>query len=102
VQHVTDPVLAGEPHPGDLGRGHPLAREQDHLCPPPGHHRTTAAPHDPQQPVAFVVGHRSKLHRPGHPHLLGSTAILAKDNQASKPALPAISHEQGERCRQGH
>jgi hypothetical protein len=37
VQHITDPVGAGEADPGDLGDVHGLAATQHHLGPPPGH-----------------------------------------------------------------
>jgi hypothetical protein len=25
------------------------------ICPPPGHHRPSTSPDDPQQPLAFVI-----------------------------------------------
>jgi len=55
VQHITNPILGGEGHPGDLGHLHGLGAEQHHLRPPPGHHRPGAAPHDTQQSVALIV-----------------------------------------------
>ena len=39
VQHVADPVGAGEGHLGDHRDVHALGAEQHHLRPPPGHHR---------------------------------------------------------------
>jgi hypothetical protein len=39
VDDVADPVGAGEGHLGDLGYGHPLGAQQDHLRPPPRDHR---------------------------------------------------------------
>jgi hypothetical protein len=56
VQHIADPVGAGEGHLGDHRDVHGLGAEQDHLRPPPGHHRPGAAPHDTQQPVALLIG----------------------------------------------
>jgi hypothetical protein len=47
VQHVTDPVGAGEGDLGDLADVHALGAEQDHLGAPPGDHRPGAPPHDP-------------------------------------------------------
>jgi hypothetical protein len=67
MDHIADPVLAGERHLGDPGHVHALGRQQDHLCPPPGHHRPTVAAHDPHQPAALVIidlTHPQAFHRP--------------------------------------
>lgn len=38
VDHIPDPVLAGERHLRDPGHTHALSRQQHHLRPPPAHH----------------------------------------------------------------
>lgn len=38
VDHIPDPVAAGERHLGDLRHRHAQRRQQHHLGPPPGHH----------------------------------------------------------------
>jgi hypothetical protein len=55
ADHVPDPVLAGERDLRDRGRVHALGGEQDHLRPPPGHHRPAAPADDPHQTPAFVI-----------------------------------------------
>ena len=50
MDHVADPVLAGERHLRDSGHIHALSRQQHHLRPPPGHYRPTAPAHNPHQP----------------------------------------------------
>jgi hypothetical protein len=55
VDHIADPVGAGEGHLGNLRYGHALDRQQHHLRAPPGHHRSGAPTDDPQQSPAFVV-----------------------------------------------
>src|SRR3712207_2013939 len=66
VDHVADPVGAGERDLGDLRHRHALSREQHHLRPPPGHHRPGAATHDAQQSVALVITDRADLHPVHH------------------------------------
>jgi len=55
MDHITDPVLAGERHLRDPGHVHALRRQQHHLRPPPGHHRPTVAAHDPHQPATLFI-----------------------------------------------
>lgn len=55
VDHIPHPVRAGERYLGDLQHRHALRREQDHLRPPPGHHRTGSPADNPQQPPALAV-----------------------------------------------
>ena len=84
MDHIPDPVLAGERDLRDRGHVHALGRQQHHLRPPPGHHRPAAPADDPQQPPSLVIvdlphpqafGHRPSLgdqhpqekRRPGKP-----------------------------------
>jgi len=55
VDHVSDPVRAGERHFGDLRHGHALRGQQHHLRTTPGHHRAAASADDPQQTPALVI-----------------------------------------------
>lgn len=55
VDHIADPVIAGERHLGDLRHRHALRGQQDHLGTPPGHHRPGAPADDPKQPSALVI-----------------------------------------------
>jgi hypothetical protein len=55
VDHVPDPVLAGERHLGDLRHEHALRGQQHHPGSPPGHHRPGAPADDPQQALSLVV-----------------------------------------------
>jgi hypothetical protein len=48
VDHIADPVVAGERHLGDLRHAHALGGQQHHLRAPPGHHRPGASADDPQ------------------------------------------------------
>jgi transposase len=50
------PVGAGEGDLSDLGDGHALGAEQDHLGSSPGDHRPGPAAQDAQQPITFLVG----------------------------------------------
>jgi len=62
----ADPVVAGERHFGDLRQGHPLRGQQNHLGPPPGHHRPGAPADNPQQPPALVIVDLPDLHSFSH------------------------------------
>jgi hypothetical protein len=66
VDHIPDPVRAGERHLRDLRHGHPLGGQQHHLGPPPGHHGTGTSADDPQQPSALVVIDLTDLHAFSH------------------------------------
>jgi hypothetical protein len=68
VDHVPDPVRAGERHLGDLRHGHALRGQQHHLGPPPGHHRPGAPADDPQQPPTLVVIDLADTYSFGHQH----------------------------------
>jgi hypothetical protein len=71
MDHIADPVLAGERHLRDPGHVHPLRRQQHHLRPPPGHHRPTAPAHDPHQPPALIIIDLTHPHTLGHRPSLG-------------------------------
>jgi len=71
VDHVADPVRAGERHLSGLRRQHALSGQQHHLGPPPGHHRPSAPADDPQQSLALAI-----VDLP-HPHTLSHVIILA-------------------------
>jgi hypothetical protein len=81
VQHVADPVGAGEGDLGDRRHGHALGAQQDHLGSPPGHHRPGRAPQDPQQPLPFLVGDLP------NPHPLGHWASLGMEGPVSATAV---------------
>jgi len=66
MNHIADPVFAGERHLRDSGHVHPLARQQHHLRPPPGHHRPTVTAHDPYEPAALIVVDLTHSHTFGH------------------------------------
>jgi hypothetical protein len=80
-----------------LAHRHHLGGEQDHLRPPPSHHRPGAAPHNPQQPVALVVGDRSKLYPPGH-----IVSLLDRDRLKGNQTIKLLFHRTSGRCRQRH
>lgn len=84
VEHVPDPVRAGERHLGDLRYGHALCGQQHHLSPPPGHHRPLASADNPQQAPALIVINLPDLHTFGHPHSL--TEITVRHVHASRPS----------------
>jgi hypothetical protein len=66
VDHIADPVFAGEGHLGDSRRRHGLGREQHHLGPAPGHHRAGAPADDPQQSLPLVVTELPYSHTINH------------------------------------
>src|SRR5262249_47769376 len=66
VDHITDPVLAGERHLRDPSNVHALGRQQHHLRPPPGHHRPTIPAHDPHQPTALIIIDLTHPHTVSH------------------------------------
>jgi hypothetical protein len=70
VDHIPDPVLAGESHLGNRGHIHALRRQQHHLRPPPGHHRPTIAAHDPHQPAALIIIDLTHPHTSSHRPIL--------------------------------
>lgn len=55
VDHIANPVFAGEGQLRDLLDGHALRRPQHHLGAPPGHHRPSASPDDPKQLGALII-----------------------------------------------
>nr|WP_238419214.1 hypothetical protein [Streptomyces taklimakanensis] len=55
VDHIPDPVSAGERDLSDLRHRHALHGQQHHPGSAPGHHRPDAAADDPQQQPPFVA-----------------------------------------------
>jgi hypothetical protein len=99
VQHIADPVGAGEGHLGDHRNVHRLGAEQHHLRSPPGHHRPGAAPHDAQQPVALLVGEVSHPDPLGHPASFDDPMSSGVSTRMPWSRRPAISSQPGQRCR---
>jgi hypothetical protein len=102
VQHIADPVGAGEGHLGDHRDVHGLGAEQDHLRPPPGHHRPGAAPHDTQQPVALLIGDVPHPDPLGHPASLNDPMSPGVSTRMPWSVRPASSSQPGQRCRPQH
>jgi hypothetical protein len=96
VDHIPDPVVAGERHLGDLCHGHALRGQQHHLGPPPGHHRPGAPADDPQQPSALVVIDLTHVYSICHPHRL-----MAVGRPGPGPGR-RVTSQQGERCLMRH
>jgi hypothetical protein len=65
MDHIADPVLAGERRPRDPGHVHLLGGQQHHLRPPPGHYRPTVTAHNPHQPAALIIIDLTYLHTLG-------------------------------------
>ncbi len=97
VDHIADPVLAGECHPRDLRHVHRLRGEQHHLRPTPGHDRPRPATKDPQQPVALVTADRPDLDPLRH-------RISSRRSVARRFAIHNNDscRQQGKRCRLRH
>jgi hypothetical protein len=72
VDHVPNPVRAGERHLGDLRHVHALRGQQHHLRPPPGHHRPGASADDPQQAPPLVIIDIADAYSFCHPHSLAT------------------------------
>jgi hypothetical protein len=71
VQHRPNPVLARERDPGDGRHIHRLARQQNHLRPPPRHDGPRRPANDPEQPVALLVAQISNPDTLSHRRLPG-------------------------------
>jgi hypothetical protein len=85
VNHVPDPVWAGERHLGDLRHGQALRGQQHHLGPPPGHHRSGTPADDPQQAPPLVIIDLTDAYSFCHPD---SLATPHRPNQHPNGASP--------------
>lgn len=85
VDHVADPVRAGEGDLGDLRHGHALRGQQHHLSPPPGHHRAGATADDPQHPSALIVVDLADAYSFCHPHSLMAAQAGEETRLRSRP-----------------
>jgi hypothetical protein len=83
MDHVADPVLAGERHLRDRGHVHALRRQQHHLRPPPGHDRPAIPAHDPHQPAAFIIIDLPHTHALGHRPSLSDRHRHGKHRQSA-------------------
>jgi hypothetical protein len=101
VQHVADSVGAGEGDLSDLADVHALGAEQHHLGAPPSHHRPRAPPHDPQQPVALVVGDVPHPDPLGH-LLLPTTRCRGSLHQDAAQRPTSYFNPTGKRCQTRH
>ncbi len=94
VDHVVDPVRAGERHLRDLRHGHAPDGQQHRLGPPPGHHRTGAPTDDPEKRSVLVVADLTHLHVFSH--------VIILTGRCRPAQQPGDTSQRGERCPMRH
>jgi hypothetical protein len=95
MDHITDPVGAGEADLGHLGDRHALGGQQNHLRPTPGHHGSVAPAHDAKQPLPLVVIDLPNPYSLGHP--IRMTEVASSDRQSG-----GVSDQRGKQTQVRH